>query len=122
MLHEPYTSKNDDVPKKLFAEIIDIEHIQPYNDQNAKERERIKQTWGEEINSLGNLIVLESDINRSNQNKAYVIKRAKLKEKSKYGIVQNLVATHNDWNLGLAKARKIIEVTKILDYLFPTEK
>ncbi len=51
----------------LFDPEIDIEHIQCYTDE--KYRDKIWKEWGDEINKLGNLVILERSSNRSQKNK-----------------------------------------------------
>lgn len=75
MLEEEY--KTPDIEKiklinnKLFESAIDIEHIQPYHDKNGEKRMDIWTEWKENINSIGNLMVLEQAINRSISNDLY---------------------------------------------------
>ncbi len=119
MLEEDYKSSNriNEINGNLFNSDIDIEHIQSFNDKNIQERDNIKQEWGNELNSLGNLMVLESHINRSISNKPYGFKIKKYTD-SKYEIVKKQVKVFPDWNLDKAKKRKQAEVKKIYSYIF----
>ncbi|MGD1818799.1 MAG: DUF262 domain-containing protein [Pleomorphochaeta sp.] len=123
MLEENYknSKKINDITEKLFDNYkfpIDIEHIQSFNDENVEKREEIQLEWGDDLNSLGNLMVLESTINRSIGNESYK-EKVKRYEKSEYKIVRNQVKKNpNSWNLQKAKIRKEVELDKILHYLF----
>ncbi len=122
MLEEDFKSSNDinEITKKLFdwqKYPIDIEHIQSYNDNNIEEREKIKNEWGSELNSLGNLMVLEREINRSISNNSYWFKKEKYIG-SKYKIVKKQVKDFPEWNLEKAKNRKQEEMKKLNNYLF----
>ena len=55
-----------EIEKRLFETAFDIEHIQSFkDDENA---DAIWEDWGWEINGLGNLSMLEYDLNRSIRN------------------------------------------------------
>ncbi len=119
MLEEDYKSSDniDEISEKLFYSDIDIEHIQSFNDKDIKERDNIKHEWRNELNSLGNLMVLESHINRSISNKPYEFKIKKYND-SKYEIVKKQVEDFPEWDLEKAKKRKQAEVKKIYAYMF----
>ena len=121
MLDEKYNSCNkeeiEDIQRKLFGSSIDIEHIQSYLDINEEKREDILNEWGSDINSIGNLMVLEQDKNRSLHNNPYEIK-TKVYLSSVYCIVKNQAVNYNEWTLGRCKERKQLEADKILKYLF----
>ena len=108
------------ITEKLFhskENPIDIEHIQSYNDENEEEREKIKKSWGLNLNSLGNLVILEQSINRSINNSEH--KKLEGYKKSSYNIVEKvLVNQYGDgWNIEKCKERKKYEVSKICEYL-----
>lgn len=118
LLDENYTSNDVKICNNLFVDYaIDIEHIQSYNDSNGDKREDIWDEWGDDINSVGNLMVLEEDKNRSISNNPYEIK-TKVYSSSIYSIVKNQVINYKEWTLDKCKDRKQVEVTKILKYLF----
>lgn len=109
-----------DIRAKLFDCPIDIEHIQSFNDENKVERPKIKSEWGETLNSIGNLVVLEQKINRSINNR----EGEKLKgyKKSKFEIVKTkLVSEYDNWDLTKCKLRNEKEVDKIFNYIFENE-
>ncbi len=106
-----------DLHKKLFKTDFDIEHIQAYHDVEESKRQQIWEQWGHEINSLGNLVILEQEINRSISNKPYYEKILKYPE-SKFEIIKKQVNEYPTWDLEKCKLRKEKEVNKILNYLF----
>lgn len=95
---------------------IDIEHIQSYLDKDKNRREDILKEWAGYMNSIGNLMILEQDINRSISNSEYKDKIQKY-PKSDFAIVKAQVQQYPEWNLELCKRRKEAEVQKISDYL-----
>jgi hypothetical protein len=124
MLHENYHSKSrteiDKITRNIFDSniiSIDMEHIQSYNDKNINKRDKIWDTWGDDINSIGNLMVLESEINKSIQNRPYSEKRDRYCD-SVFKAVKHQRDEYEKWNINNCKKRKGDEVKKILDYLF----
>lgn len=73
----------------VFKRGYDIEHIQSYNDEIVTERDRIWKEWGIKINGLGNLMLLERDINRSIGNKNFTEKVAAYMN-SKFKVVRKV--------------------------------
>ena len=110
-------SQIEKIRKSIFETAIDIEHIQSYHDSNGDKREDIWNEWGDDINSIGNLMILEQDKNRSISNNPYDVK-TKVYPTSIYGIVKNQATNYSDWSIDKCRERKIIEVNKILNYLF----
>lgn len=121
MIEEDYKStekdKVDSIQNKLFNSPVDIEHIQSYHDKDGKIRESIWKEWGVNINSLGNLMILEQNINRSIGNDFYTSKIKKY-PKSEFKIVRSQSENYADWSLHNCIERKDKEVRKVLDYLF----
>lgn len=121
MLDEDYTTtaaeQIEDIRKNLFDTPIDIEHIQSYLDKNLEKRQDILNEWGADINSLGNLIILEQRINRSIKNNDY---KTKIKEydNSIFLITKNHYSNYSEWDLSQCLDRKKKERKKIVDYLF----
>lgn len=101
----------------LFESPVDIEHIQSYHDSNGDKREDIWNEWKGNINSIGNLMVLEQDINRSISNNPYEIKITSYSQSS-FSIVKNHCNTYTRWDLPMCILRKEAEKAKILNYLF----
>ncbi len=91
---------------------IDIEHIQSVNHEDDTE-------WGEELNQLGNLIVLESSLNRSLGNNDYASTKRDIymSKDSKFQIVQNFAHTNEQWNPSLARKRCDDVAKRLADYL-----
>jgi uncharacterized protein with ParB-like and HNH nuclease domain len=122
LLEEKLESTDKKITDNIFVEKIDIEHIQSANDENNKERPKIKEDWGSALNSAGNLVVLERNINRKIQNDT----DKKLGEKgypsSKIQIMKDVYNLTCDgdkwvWNKNKAKLRQVKEVEKITDFL-----
>lgn len=110
----PNAIKN--IKKNLFWNPLDIEHIQSYNDEDIENREKIKSEWKEHLNSVGNLVVLEQNINRSINN----VESKKLNGYQKSSLVivnKKLTEQYLNWNLTKSIERKKYEVNKILNYL-----
>lgn len=95
----------------------DIEHIQSFNDENIQQRELIKKDWGEDLHSIGNLVLLERSINRRISNKSYD-EKVKEYSDSKFSIVNGINAQYPKWGLEQAQQRKKMEILKIKNYLF----
>lgn len=121
MLEENYTSKNQieikDIRANVFYIAIDIEHIQSYNDSNGEKRQDILDEWKEDINSIGNLMVLEQTLNRSISNNPYDFKITRYPE-SNFQIVKNQVSTFKTWSLEQCKLKKQNETEKLVKYIF----
>jgi len=123
MLEEDYETNDSEKIisiEKLFTSSLDIEHIQSYLDGNKEKREDILISWGREINSVGNLMVLEQDINRSISNNVYVEKVSEKRKRSyltsNLNIVKNHTALYKEWTLPNCLEKK--EKQKIINYLF----
>lgn len=121
MLDEDYRT-NDEVRielirKGLFETAIDIEHIQSYHDSNGEKREDVWNEWQENINSIGNLMILEQEINRSISNNPYEIKVERYLE-SNFLIVKKHPELYSKWDLKNCLERKQKEKEKILNYIF----
>jgi uncharacterized protein with ParB-like and HNH nuclease domain len=109
--------ENSDLNKLLFETKIDIEHIQSNKDE--KDFEQVRTHWGDELNSLGNLIVLEENINRSIGNRSDS-KNFKY-SRSKFKIMQNFRGEKFDaslWTKEKAVERKLLEIKKLMAYYF----
>ena len=118
MIEENYEGAyNWETRKKIFYSEIDIEHIQAFHDINKDEREQIWEKWGNNINSIGNLMILERHINRSISNKPYKKKIEKYKNSS-LNIVNKQIDIYPEWSLEKSIERKDKELNKIIKYLF----
>jgi len=110
----------NEIRQRIFYSRVDVEHIQASHDiDNAQQ---VQAEWGQELNSIGNLIVLEEEINRSIKNKPYNKKidpnAVKSYAKSRFKIVQKHIQKYKTWRLEDSQKRKSTELKKILDYLF----
>ena len=106
----------------IFKNLIDIEHIQSANDENQKERADIKEEWGETLNSIGNLVALERNINReikNDTNKKLGKEGYPLSELQIMKNINNLVRDNNNWTWTKEQAekRKNAEIEKITKFL-----
>ena len=108
----------DEVWAVIFDTPIDIEHIESFNHKNEAERQRIQAEWKEELNRIGNLIVLDSSINRSISNEDYkTVKRPAYAAQKVFRIVSRHAEQFPDWHLAACKERKESEVGRLVDYL-----
>jgi hypothetical protein len=121
MLEEDYKTENElqikKIEKALWGTAIDIEHIQSYHDSNGDKRQDIWDEWQDNINSLGNLMILEQDLNRSIKNNPYEVKIDRYQE-SIFSIVKNQPLYYSDWDLEKCIQRKQKELNKITEYIF----
>jgi hypothetical protein len=121
MLEEEYKTgdkaKIDKIRKSLFETAVDIEHIQSYHDENGAKREDILNEWQKNINSIGNLMILEQEINRSISNNSYEIKINRYPD-SNFSIVKKQPNEFGTWDLENCIKRKQKESNKILSYIF----
>jgi hypothetical protein len=114
---------NEKVIKAIFNEPIDIEHIQSYHDKDGKLREKVWVEWGDILNGIGNLVVLESSINRSIGNEPFDIKTDASRDpsyhKSSYrNIHQILKQSGGVWTKDQCEKRRDAEVLKLSNCLF----
>lgn len=100
--------------KHLFFDSIDIEHIQSYTDRN--DPDSVWQTWGQELNRLGNLVMLESSVNRSIGNDE--TRKPDAYSESVYVSVKNLSSEVREWNLDKAKERRAQLTERMRKFLF----
>jgi hypothetical protein len=125
LLDEDYLTTDKDKIKeivhKIFQIPVDIEHIQSYHDRNGEKRQVVWDEWGDELNSLGNLMVLEESINRGIGNNFYMEKVTLPNGylKSEFAIVKKQKKDYSlMWTLEDCLHRKAKESKKITDYLF----
>ena len=110
--------ENEKLKELLFGNIkIDIEHIQCFTDEkNAIE---VRRTWGNTLNSIGNLIILEDNLNRAIKNDSS--KKVENYNKSHFKIVQNFIEkgfVPTNWSKEKAEERQKIEIEKLKKYYF----
>ncbi len=104
---KPKTTKK--VRDLLFSKKYDIEHIHANGDKTKKFPEVLQ-------NSIGNLTMLEYDINRSIKDKVFSEKKKSYKG-SDFPTIQDL-ATLKDWTVEDAEKRREEVVNNIYNYLF----
>jgi hypothetical protein len=118
---EEHKEPNRETFNALFRTPIDIEHIQSYNDKDEKQREKIWADWGEMINGIGNLTILESTINRSIGNELFANKVNPERElsyhRSMYRNVQAL-AKESTWTKEQCVKRRDTETAKLMNFLY----
>ncbi|BCX49858.1 DUF262 domain-containing protein [Haloferula helveola] len=111
-------SEPENLGALLFETPIDIEHIESANHKDPMERERIHQDWGAELHQLGNLTVLEFDLNRSIGNHDYATeKRARYLAESRFRSVQTFAEENAEWNQERARARREALAERLTGYL-----
>lgn len=119
----------DKVKNHLFSfsgknKNYDIEHIYPRNDSNNSDN-KIPENRKGELNSIGNLVLLEYDINRAIGNKCFEEKREQYrnyKHKSKNIVGSQIlevqeIANNEVWNIEKIEERKKNRVEKIKEFL-----
>lgn len=102
----------------IFDTEIDIEHIESVNHKNAAERAKIHALWQGELHRIGNLIVLESSLNRSISNEDYqIVKVPAYQSRSSFRVVRTHAVEFPEWSLETCKQRKARLKSKLVDYL-----
>ena len=97
----------------LFNKPIDIEHIQCYTDK--EDPIEIWETWKDELNKMGNLVILESNLNRSIGNNHS--KKKEAYSQSSFYSVKQLVEKVDNWKLSDAVARREELHERLWNYL-----
>lgn len=110
--------------EKIFCDGYDIEHICSYHDKDNNKREDVWQKWkeaGVSINGLGNLMLLQYNLNRSIKNDDFDKKRpiyieSKLRE-------AEFIASHPNsaWCPESAKDKLNRNTEQLIKYLFPAK-
>jgi hypothetical protein len=106
----------DETVKLSFEEPMDIEHIYAARPNANEVAANTPALWVEELNKLGNLILLESGINRSIKNKSYSEKRMAYKT-SRLPAVAHLAEQNTEWTPTDAERRRTALANRIADYL-----
>lgn len=126
ILKEKYTDKNCNIVNKLFTGDLDVEHIEPCNpDVAGEQRQERQKIWEKHLNTIGNLVLLNSTINRSGNfsNKNFPEKYPYYEEyanSSKIEVIKDLVNQNLDktWTLDKCDKRRMKEVKIISKFLF----
>ena len=94
--------KDDALFRRLFATGFDIEHVQSFTDE--KDYERVWKEWGDELNRVGNLAMLESGLNRSIRNQR--ARKPEAYAASEYRSIRELGAIVASWTKDDAIVRR----------------
>ena len=94
--------KDDALFRRLFETGFDIEHVQSFTDE--KDYERVWKEWGDELNRVGNLAMLESGLNRSIRNQR--ARKPEAYAASEYRSIRELGAKVATWTKDNAIARR----------------
>lgn len=101
----------------LFKTHLEIEHIEAANHKDLVMREQIQREWGSELHQLGNLTVLEFELNRSISNGDYAgLKRARYSG-SAFRAVRTFAETHDGWSREKAASRRVALAARLTAYL-----
>lgn len=102
----------------IFDTEIDIEHIESVNHKDENERAKVHALWQGELHRIGNLIVLESSLNRSISNEDYeTVKVRAYRNRSAFQTVRMHAEAFPMWNLEMCKERKEKLKRTLVDYL-----
>lgn len=106
----------------IFDTEIDIEHIESVNHKDAVERAKVQALWQDELNGIGNLIVLESSLNRSISNEEYkTVKVPAYQTRSTFRAVRTHGKTFPEWSLDACRMRKEDLKRTLVNYLCTRE-
>ncbi len=97
--------------RKLYNTSIDIEHIHASADEAHKIDDILQ-------NSIGNLVILEYDLNRSLGKKTYSEKRKEYQKRSQFATVLKIAENHEEWGDEQIKKRRDAEIKKLINYIF----
>ena len=113
----------EELRRLIFDTEIDIEHIESVNHKDETERARIQELWQGELHRIGNLIVLESSLNRSISNEDYqTVKVPAYRSRSIFRTVRRHADDFPEWNLEACKKRKEALKRKMVAYLCSSDK
>ena len=101
----------------LFRTHLEIEHIEAANHKDLQMREQIQREWGPELHQLGNLTVLEFELNRAISNGDYAgVKRAHYSG-SAFRAVRAFGEAHDEWSREKAANRRVVLAARLTAYL-----
>ena len=98
-----------EIEEKLFGTGFDIEHIHANGDDTIEVDDDLQ-------NGIGNLVLLESEINRSIQDKSFEVKRKEYKKSEYYST--DYIVSKEKWTEEEIMERRDNEVNKIVKHLF----
>lgn len=112
--------KDEALYNRLLCWPIDIEHIQCVTDEFHPED--VQTTWGKELNSLGNLVILERHLNRGIKNRTESKNRY---DESDFNSVKELCCNvgldgskQTKWTKEKAETRRKDNTKLIIDFIF----
>jgi hypothetical protein len=106
-----------EIENKVFkAKKIDIEHIKSRNDASFNTNPQTKDLWKDLLNTVGNLVILEYNINRSIGNDPFN-EKVKQYNGSCFTSV-NQLAQKTTWDISDAQTRKQNEIQKIENFIY----
>ncbi len=103
--------------RDLFWSEVDIEHIESVLNKDGSKREEIWEKWGDNLNGIGNLMVLDRGLNRSISNGDYVKTKLPAYAKSRFQIARQQREVFRDWGLDQCLVRKEREIKKLMGYI-----
>jgi hypothetical protein len=74
--------------------------------------------WEPVLNSLGNLMLLEYDLNRSLKNEAFASKRSRYRKDSLLSVAKK-IAENDEWTPVRAREKLSEDTVKLCKFLFP---
>jgi hypothetical protein len=97
----------------LFVHWTEVEHVQCYTDED--DRDAVWEDWGEELNKIGNLAILEGTLNRSIKN--HKNKKADAYAQSAFAAILELKDKVDNWTKDQAMTRREECKTLLTDWL-----
>ncbi len=115
MFDEEYRDSNnlifiESIINKIYIQKIDIEHIHAIADTSI-EFDNLLQ------NCIGNLVILEYDLNRSIGKNPYSEKRMRYLEDSKIASVKKIAQDNEEWGIDQVTKRRDEQIKILTDYL-----
>lgn len=119
MLHEMDAERaaGSDLIERLFETHVDIEHIESVNHHDESLREAVWSEWQGELHRVGNLMLLERDMNRSISNGNYVKTKLAAYARSGFAVAKMQARGYAAWDLAACLHRKTREIDSLLGYL-----
>ncbi len=112
------SSDAEKVRSLVFDTEIDIEHIESVNHKDESERAKVHELWQGELHRLGNLMVLESSLNRSISNEAYeTVKLPAYRTQSDFRTVRMHADAYPKWSLETCRQKKQKLTSRLVEYL-----
>lgn len=97
--------------KKLYLSLVDIEHIHSTEDSSIIFDQQLQ-------NGIGNLVLLESGLNRALKDNPYSIKRPRYLLESSISSVNKIANDNSKWSMDEAIERRRVQILRITNYLY----